>query len=497
MRTFFTSSSALVLAFALLASAFPAAAASANRTAFEETVTTDDLAQAYAEARAGGKPLRILIVPGHEPAQGGTMFAGYYERELVVDIAARLKEELGSDTAFEVLVARGTQGWNDDLARYFAREEDDIEEFVEDHKRDMRRLERRGRIADPENQAPHNEAASDVALRLYGITKWANEHEVDLMVHLHLNDETGHPEDERGAHSGVAIYVPDEIYGNAAASRAIAEPVFARLQATNATSTFGFEQEGVLEDRDLIAIGANNTSEVPSLLIEYGYIYEERITDGAREALFADFAYQTALGIKDFFGSPGRPQFATKALPRAFTADLLATTTASSTPEDIYALQAALTTLGFYPGTEASLNVCPVSGILNECTTEAVKAFQKAKGFEQTGTLGPLTRGALNASLGIAAAPAPAAPIAYCALPETLAPEATGEGVENLQRLLAQDPAVYPEGLVTGYYGPATDRAVKRFQEKHKIVAAGAPGYGLVGPMTRATLSASCSTVAS
>lgn len=51
--------------------------------------------------------------------------------------------------------------------------------------------------------------------------------------------------------------------------------------------------------------------------------------------------------------------------------------------------------------------------------------------------------------------------------------------VETLQEFLKQDPEVYPEGLVTGYYGALTERAVKKFQEKNGIEA-----IGVVGPKT-------------
>ena len=63
-----------------------------------------------------------------------------------------------------------------------------------------------------------------------------------------------------------------------------------------------------------------------------------------------------------------------------------------------------------------------------------------------------------------------------------------GEDVTALQTYLVQDPAVYPEGLITGYFGPATRRAIGRFQEKYGIAKAGDPGYGTVGPKTRAKL---------
>lgn len=52
--------------------------------------------------------------------------------------------------------------------------------------------------------------------------------------------------------------------------------------------------------------------------------------------------------------------------------------------------------------------------------------------------------------------------------------------VKKLQGFLKQYAEVYPEGLVTGYYGPLTEKAVKKFQEQHDI-----PVTGLVGPATR------------
>lgn len=67
--------------------------------------------------------------------------------------------------------------------------------------------------------------------------------------------------------------------------------------------------------------------------------------------------------------------------------------------------------------------------------------------------------------------------------------------VTMLQRFLAQDSRLYPEGDVTGYFGPATERAVQRFQERHGIVSYGdyqATGYGRVGPRTRHAIKNSC-----
>lgn len=58
-----------------------------------------------------------------------------------------------------------------------------------------------------------------------------------------------------------------------------------------------------------------------------------------------------------------------------------------------------------------------------------------------------------------------------------------GEDVKWLQRFLINQ-GVYPEALVTGYYGYLTQKAVIRFQRKFNI----SPAIGYVGPITRAKI---------
>jgi len=62
--------------------------------------------------------------------------------------------------------------------------------------------------------------------------------------------------------------------------------------------------------------------------------------------------------------------------------------------------------------------------------------------------------------------------------------------VKNLQEFLKnQEADIYPEGLVTGYFGQLTKKAVQRFQLKENIVKNSKdPGYGYVGPKTRAKI---------
>ena len=70
---------------------------------------------------------------------------------------------------------------------------------------------------------------------------------------------------------------------------------------------------------------------------------------------------------------------------------------------------------------------------------------------------------------------------------KTLQRGSSGTDIKKLQEFLKNPPAggpdVYPEGLVTGYFGFLTEKAVKRFQTKYGIES-----IGIVGPKTRAKL---------
>ena len=57
--------------------------------------------------------------------------------------------------------------------------------------------------------------------------------------------------------------------------------------------------------------------------------------------------------------------------------------------------------------------------------------------------------------------------------------------VTSLQTFLAMNSTIYPEGLVTGFYGPLTEAAVERFQ-----TANGIDPVGRVGPITLAAINA-------
>ncbi|MHB8660809.1 MAG: fibronectin type III domain-containing protein [Minisyncoccota bacterium] len=54
-----------------------------------------------------------------------------------------------------------------------------------------------------------------------------------------------------------------------------------------------------------------------------------------------------------------------------------------------------------------------------------------------------------------------------------------GDGVKLLQTILAADQSVYPEGLISGTFGPLTQKALERYQRKHGLAQ-----VGFVGPKT-------------
>ncbi len=82
--------------------------------------------------------------------------------------------------------------------------------------------------------------------------------------------------------------------------------------------------------------------------------------------------------------------------------------------------------------------------------------------------------------------------ISGCAtIPSNLQIGSSGEDVSRLQSFLSKDGNIYPQGLVTGYFGTDTQEAVQRWQMLQGIVATGTPqstGYGVVGPRTRSEM---------
>lgn len=91
---------------------------------------------------------------------------------------------------------------------------------------------------------------------------------------------------------------------------------------------------------------------------------------------------------------------------------------------------------------------------------------------------------AMGLSLALAFGGISALPVAQAAeISEYLSLGSSGTDVTTLQTYLSSDSTLYPEALVTGYYGALTRAAVIKFQARYGISQT-----GTVGPLTRAKL---------
>jgi len=358
----------------------------------------------YASAAIPQAPkVKILIVPGHEPDYGGAeyrdpVYGLVLERDLTVELGQDLQGLLSNDGHFQTSITRDTQAWSPALADYFKNDWTAIITWMKDAKQDMAYLVSVGSTTKPVAHIYHNNVPDDVAIRLYGITKWANENGIDITIHIHFNDYPGHGAGP-GDHSGFAIYVPESQYANSTTTGVIAQTIFKRLAKYNPVSDLPGESTGIVEEPDLIAIGANNTADAASMLIEYSYIYEPAIVNPAvRHTFLKELAYETYLGLQDFFEPAGSAALAhaydTLSLPHSWSSPLLGK---NDPPDDVFALQTALVNDGDYPPMGESLNDCPRSGKIGPCTKAGLSAFQKKYGITgEEGIAGPKTESELN-----------------------------------------------------------------------------------------------------
>ncbi len=354
---------------------------------FQTTIDPAALRQSYQESE---RKIKILIMPGHEPDFGGTEYKTFKEREWTVALGQDIANEFLDNDQYEVLVARGTSDWHPLLKEYFVREEANIEAYREEKRQALSGFLESGELKRNEENVVHNVASPTAALHLFGINKWANENNIDIILHIHFNDNARKKTSVPGTYSGFTIYAPERQYGNASASLAVAQNIHDRLSTLFAVSDLPKESDGVVEDQDLIAIGQGDSVKAAALLIEYGYIYESRFAEPElREKIFKELALQTYLGVEDFFAGEG-----TKSSPSTTLIDAnWNPQNLKETSEDpnVLGLQALLTKKGFYPPAGETKNDCPLSGYYGECTVEAIKDFQSAIGLETTGAVGPKT----------------------------------------------------------------------------------------------------------
>jgi len=372
---------------------------------FPATITPQDLHDRYAANR-----VRILLVPGHDNEYSGTEYRSLREADINLEVARHLYNTLKKNPHFIVSSARNldTGEYSPELASYFEKEGNSILEFRDRSKAVMDTLLSLG-IAEDKSTENHGFAIEEVSRRLYGINKWSNENGIDIVLHLHFNDYPRKNMRVPGKYEGFAIYVPERQYPNAEASKAFAEPLFSVLKKYLPVSNIAFEKGGVVEDQELVAIGANASREGASVLLEYGYIYETKFANAkARSVILPELANLTYRGIKKYFESDaerGDP-YETSLLPHRWAEPLDET---KKNAEDIFSLQTALLEDALYPPPGKDLQECPISGVFGSCTKRSVALFQEKyraeilepSGLnEGTGIVGAATIRALNRRYG-------------------------------------------------------------------------------------------------
>ncbi len=348
---------------------------------YQNVSSVEHLRQHYGE-----KQLRILIVPGHAPASGGTNFGEVYERDLNVALTKYLKEFLAQDENFNIFVTREGNGAYTNLFEYYlSTNKKAFDDFIA-----TRRQQALNTGLIQTSPVSHNTATEDVARDLYAINLFANENKINITLHVHLNDYAGRPAGSPGRYSGFAVYVPSQSLPNGAASLALGVAVKAQLVSLVGVSDLPGESTGLIEESELIALGSNASRDNAAVLVEYGYIYEPQfVSPAVRELYLKELAYQTYLALNHFvqLSSPG--EFRSSLNFSDLFAGLKKGLRGSA---DVLRLQLALRQVGFYPPVGHDLGECPVNGNFFSCTYQAVIAFQEAYAAEILYPLN-LTRG--------------------------------------------------------------------------------------------------------
>ena len=163
-------------------------------------------------------------------------------------------------------------------------------------------------------------------------------------------------------------------------------------------------------------------------------------------------------------------------------------------------LQSLLQQLGFFPAT-----IVP-TGYFGAITQHALLLFQGAHLLDASGAVDGPSQALLNKVANVVfgsgstpsnntmgtgvVSPSSTTPSSGSTFFRYLEPGARGADVIALQKLLFKD-GDYPRDLITGFFGPLTEAAVRTFQAKYGIVNYGSistTGYGGVGPKTRERL---------
>jgi N-acetylmuramoyl-L-alanine amidase len=307
--------------------------------------------------RTADRLVNILIVPGHDDEHWGAQFKKTKEVELNRIVAQKLFDYLSREEGINPVLASDTKGYNPIFENYFNREKSAIEEFIKSSKENFSEKINEEDFKDVEKNF-HNVAPDDVIYRLYGINQWVNNQKFDLVIHVHFNDYAGRKSTKAGKYDGFSIYTPGKLFSNYDVSRKLADNVFNELKKVRPVSSLEEEQIGVIEDHELIALGANESLDAGSILIEYGYIYEPLFLDTKLRDIALDyFAYATYSGIKKMLNeNPASKEIQNVQVSKNKT------TQANLIWQFNHGLE------GAYPPKNKTLRDCPILGYFGKCS---------------------------------------------------------------------------------------------------------------------------------
>lgn len=245
------------------------------------------------------KKIKILIVPGHEPNTGGASYRKINERDLNLQLSEILKNNLSKNTNIEVTLARDKNGWNSDLKNYVETGSTTIMSWATDTKNKMLAKVNARTIKLINPDIKHNSATYKATLYLYGTNKWINENNIDLVLHIHFNDNPKYK--GKPNYSGYCMYISDSQYGNASSSRIFANYLNDEISKIKKASNMPQEKKTIIPGQQLIAIGNYDTLKIPSVVLEYAYIYEPIMTSSSTRNIFINkAALSTATAIKKY-----------------------------------------------------------------------------------------------------------------------------------------------------------------------------------------------------
>ncbi|MFW5853282.1 MAG: N-acetylmuramoyl-L-alanine amidase [Patescibacteria group bacterium] len=345
-------------------------------SAWAPAVVWSDITDVYADPE---QKVKVLLVPGHDNQYSGAVFGDLKEADAVLAIAEPLFDFFNQDENFEVEIIRDltTGEYQEDFEYFLKNKREDVMSFRQKGHILTQSLFNRGKISfEPLGS---NSKTSEIAYRLYATNYWAMEKNFDLVLHIHINDQARNNLRIPGTFRGFSIFIPAADYHHHKISRQLAKSLFAGLQQFLMVSIAPGEKRGIIESDDLIATGAIGSINIPSVLLEYGYIYESVFRKPeVRELAGREMAWYTYLSTKASLA--GEDPVKSLALSPTALADYSIGRDLKYGLRDdqaVYLLQRRLQIRGFYPPAGRSLAECPVNGNFGPCTQAAVIAFQE------------------------------------------------------------------------------------------------------------------------